>query len=197
MIFTILFARSRICSSASSNLLWISSSIFFISIIIVLFSSNCLIFYLCWISHCIHIFFSWVQGVSLWSLLWTLYLVNSFSPFHFFFLKVLSCSFLCKASFSLHSLFNSLCLSLTLFFYVLGISGPSPSLERMTICKKWGAVTWCPMVTRGRCSKSSPFVGCMYPPVLIRLHFCGFADGCFDPFPHWPWGTVVTTLCSC
>ena len=137
MIFTILFARSLICS-ASSNLLMISSSVFFISIINVFFSSNCLIFYLCWISHCIHIVFSRVQGVSLWSLLWTLYLVNCLSPFHSLFFEDLSCSFIWKASFSLLILFNSLpSLSLSLFSYILGTSGPSPILERRTMCKKW------------------------------------------------------------
>ena len=186
VIFTILFARSLICS-ASSNLLMISSSVFFISIINVFFSSNCLIFYLCWISHCIHIVFSRVQGVSLWSLLWTLYLVNCLSPFHFLFFEGLSCSFIWKASFSLLILFNSLpSLSLSLFSYILGTSGPSPILERRTMCKKWDT----PWQLEPGVLSAFPFVGGTCPPAWIGLHFCGFADGRLWPLPYWPRGAV-------
>lgn len=75
------------CSSASSNLLLVPSSLFSISIIVFLscdyfffiFSISLLNFSLSTSTLCP------VQWVSLWPLLWTLYQVDCLSPFHWYF----------------------------------------------------------------------------------------------------------------
>ena len=71
-----------ICSTISFNLLLNPSNVFYSPDIICLVFSY--ILYLCWNSHCIFSFFSWVQWASSWSLFWKLYQVDCLSLFSYF-----------------------------------------------------------------------------------------------------------------
>ena len=123
-VSTILPSSLLMHSSVSPNLLLISSSVHFISVI-VFFSSDLLFLYfliLHWSSHHVPLFFSQVQRAFLWQLFWTLYQVNYLSLFHLYI-------FLGFIPLSSHFVLLSL-----LVYMKLGETVTYPSLEGVSLC---------------------------------------------------------------
>ena len=87
---------------------------------------------LCWSSHCVHPFFFWVWSASLWPLLWTLFQGDCLSPF----CLVLFLRFYLVLSIGTYSSVSSFYLVPCAYFYVLGKSAISPSLEGVTLFRR-------------------------------------------------------------
>ena len=68
-----------------------------------------------------------------------------------------------------YSFVSSLCLTLCLCLYILGISAIFPGLERVALCRSCPMGSNCsiPLVTTARCSKSISCVGCVHPPIVV------------------------------
>lgn len=150
------------CSSISFNLLLISFSIFFISVLVVFLKVYCFLYFLSlfWMSCWITPFFSPVWLASLWLFLWTLYLFFFFQSFFWGFVLFVHLERINSSSF---------CLTFRVSFYVLGTSVISPSSERMAFCRKCfvgpsGAI---PLVTGARCSRVYPLCGFCVPAGLF------------------------------
>ena len=114
-------------------LCWLPLLFLFLNIILFLslnwFFSHIFFLSLCLTSHYVLPVFFWVHWVSSWPLIWTFSLGGSLSLFSFSsFSEFLSCSFTWNIFPCLFMLPNS-----PLCFYVLGISGLSPSLEGVTV----------------------------------------------------------------
>ena len=122
---------------------------------------------LCWSCHCVHPFFSWDWWASIWALLWNVYQVDCLFPLCLVLLVFLPLGFCLFLSFGTQSSVPSFCLTLCVCFYVLVISAPSPSLEGVTLCKRFllGSRRAISPVTRARHCRGVHCMGCISPPV--------------------------------
>ena len=179
-ISTTLSVKLVICSSEFSNLLLALSSV--CSILVIVFWSSDWFFLIFPISllKFSPAFFSWVWWACLWPLHWTLCLVVSYIHFVSSFLllllffNVLSCSFIWNIVLCLF------CLTLCVYFYVLGRLAIPLCLETVTICRRWplGTRAWSPWLLKPDAPGVSPCEPhvpscCGWATVSVGMLVCG------------------------